>query len=556
MNLLSKNMRDYVQPTAMTKKLTLDGVTKAYPVYRVRLDQLFYNEQNDRIATWISQYKSEKGEDAFRSLTQAQYNDVIEEFIIQSNPTSIERTQMNIELVGQRESGVVLTDGRIIDGNRRFTCLRRLAESNLDYNWFETVILDEQLKSSRKQIKMLELAIQHGEEKKVDYNPLECMVGVYQDIIKTELLTPEEYAESTNEPLNEVKKRIEHAKFMAGFLEYIGLPEQYHIVREYQAVTIFTEMGGLLRRCKRESDRNILMKAIYTNLFMETISDGRKYLRNLTNMMENNIFSSYLKQQDVLNAQIEVELHEASPTSIEELRNFVYLHSDLTEELRNLMDNSIVKARKRAAKAKPSQSVTKSIAMLKDVDVKIFDVLNEEEKEKLSEKMDILSYKVSVIREKLEDGTSAEIPSDKPSEIIKTKKVVNSGERDKIKQCEYTIAVKHIDEPIVTCLDMDHKITNLIFLLHFRADTFAEYQKQECIYRMFFLNEEGKMISDIQEVLLKAGETEYVQFTLHSSSSNEKSCFLALQSMNDGEFELQQKIPFSIGISFAADFDF
>ena len=29
-------------------------------------------------------------------------------------------------MVGQREAGVVLPDGRVIDGNRRFTCLRKL----------------------------------------------------------------------------------------------------------------------------------------------------------------------------------------------------------------------------------------------------------------------------------------------------------------------------------------------------------------------------------------------------------------------------------------------
>lgn len=43
------------------KSLTLNGETKAYPIYRVRLELLYYNEQNDRIATWISQYKSEHG---------------------------------------------------------------------------------------------------------------------------------------------------------------------------------------------------------------------------------------------------------------------------------------------------------------------------------------------------------------------------------------------------------------------------------------------------------------------------------------------------------------
>ena len=128
MNLLDEQYREFVQPTTLTKKLTLNGETKAYPIYRVRLELLYYNEQNDRIATWISQYKSEHG--GFQDLSQEAYNAVIEDFIIKSNPASIEKTKNNIKAVNQREPGVILSDGRIVDGNRRFTCLRKLAEED------------------------------------------------------------------------------------------------------------------------------------------------------------------------------------------------------------------------------------------------------------------------------------------------------------------------------------------------------------------------------------------------------------------------------------------
>ena len=175
LNLLRDGMNGLVKPTGLSKKLTLAGETKAYPVYQVRLDALYYNDQNDRIATWISQYNSEHGADMLGALKRDQFNDTIECFIVQSNPTAIERTQMNIELVGQREPGVVLSDGRVIDGNRRFTCLRRLHQKDEAFAYFETVILDISLENNRKQIKMLELAIQHGEEKKVDYNPLDIL---------------------------------------------------------------------------------------------------------------------------------------------------------------------------------------------------------------------------------------------------------------------------------------------------------------------------------------------------------------------------------------------
>ena len=119
MNLLREGIdQKAVVKTALTRKLTVDGLTKAYPVYKVRLDWLFYNDQNDRIATWISQYKSEHDGQIPDISERAAYNDIIEEFIVASNPDAIRKTQTNIEMVDQREPGVVLADGRIAGRGR------------------------------------------------------------------------------------------------------------------------------------------------------------------------------------------------------------------------------------------------------------------------------------------------------------------------------------------------------------------------------------------------------------------------------------------------------
>ena len=120
--------------TEQTKKISIGGETKLYPVYQIRLDALYYNDKNDRIATWISRYKSENNNKSLDTLTTAEYNDVIENFIIESNRTALEKTKNNIDLIGQQEPGVILSDGRIIDGNRRFTCLRLLHKENINKN--------------------------------------------------------------------------------------------------------------------------------------------------------------------------------------------------------------------------------------------------------------------------------------------------------------------------------------------------------------------------------------------------------------------------------------
>ena len=113
MNLLKEGLEQHVvERTTMTRKLTVDGLTKAYPVYKIRLDWLFYNDQNDRIATWISQYKAQHEGQAPDVSHREEYNNVIEQFIVESNPDAIRKTQSNIEMVDQREAGVVLADGR------------------------------------------------------------------------------------------------------------------------------------------------------------------------------------------------------------------------------------------------------------------------------------------------------------------------------------------------------------------------------------------------------------------------------------------------------------
>ena len=141
-NLLQLIGTEIVQKTTLTRKVTYAGKTAAYPVYRVRLDALYYNDQNDRIATWITRYRSENGADSLARLTSEAYNGVIETFIYESNPESIQKTQKNIALVGQREPGVALSDGRIVDGNRRYTCLRRIQRETSEPIYFETVIMD------------------------------------------------------------------------------------------------------------------------------------------------------------------------------------------------------------------------------------------------------------------------------------------------------------------------------------------------------------------------------------------------------------------------------
>ena len=52
-----------VLPTGRKEKHSIDNVTRDFDIYRIKCDLLFYNDQNDRIATWVSEYNSAQGAD-------------------------------------------------------------------------------------------------------------------------------------------------------------------------------------------------------------------------------------------------------------------------------------------------------------------------------------------------------------------------------------------------------------------------------------------------------------------------------------------------------------
>lgn len=214
MNMINTNE---LRKTNLTTRLTVDGITDEYDVYKIKLDNLYYNDQNDRIATWISKYKADNHLESFDLSNIEEYNKIIANFIRESDENAFKKTKNNIKALGQTEPAVILRDGRIIDGNRRFTCLRDLAKEDLKFNYLDAIIISKDIQDSKKEIKLLELYLQHGREERVGYNPIDRLVGVYNDVIKNKLITVEEYAKNTGQKTSEVTKLIDRANLMVEF---------------------------------------------------------------------------------------------------------------------------------------------------------------------------------------------------------------------------------------------------------------------------------------------------------------------------------------------------
>ena len=392
---------EMVKRTTLTRKVTYGGRTIVYPVYQVRLNALFYNDQNDRIATWLSQYEAENGKDSLSNLSTDIYNRIIENFITESNPEAIQKTQKNIALVGQREPGVALADGRIVDGNRRFTCLRRIQRETAEPIYFETVIMDVDIREDKKQIKLLELAIQHGEEQKVDYDLIDYAIGTYRDIVQTGLLTAEEYAASANESIADVKKRLEIAEIICEFLTYIRLPEQYHVAREYQAYSLFQEMMPALRVLNGD-EKMQLKKVAFNNIVLKAIKDQRKFIRDIRGLIKNEVYADYFEEQRQLGQTIAEKYAAVEVRSKNDVDCFALENTQIAERLQNAMEQALLRERAQQVRNRPLENVSKSIALLMDIDPRLFGRLDEEAKDNLKAELLELERVVQAFKAQLE----------------------------------------------------------------------------------------------------------------------------------------------------------
>ena len=402
MNLLTEGiLSGTIIQTNLSRKLTLDGITEAYPVYKVRLDSLYYNDQNDRIATWISEYKSDGG--IIDTANREGYNATIEGFIVKSNPEAIKKTQTNIELVDQREPGVVLADGRIIDGNRRFACLRRLAQKSDKFNHFETIILDKNIESSAKQIKMLELSIQHGEESKVDYNPIDRLVGLYNDVIASGLLSVAEYARSANEPLKDVNRRIEIAELMVEFLEFINAPLQFHVARDMQIYAPIEALPPLLNKCRTADEAEDVKIAVFTNLLMRAEGDMRQFVRSLKNIIGTDFQDDFIEEQKEIAEKVVESLPPVGQVTDRVIRDVIRANDGIVRELSNSTEKAMLKVKKTATRNQPVQFIEKATEFLESIDINIFSKMNDSELQRVERQLKRLESAIEEIRSGLDE---------------------------------------------------------------------------------------------------------------------------------------------------------
>lgn len=401
MNLLQEGLSNgTVIKTDRATKMIVDGLTDTYPIYQVRLENLYFNDQNDRIATWISQYKADNGVDSLNKDDIEHYNTVIQSFITQSNPDRLRQTELNIEMVGQQEYGVVLSDGRIIDGNRRFSCLRNLSKKKPQFNYFETIILDKDYEHSAKQIKMLELQIQIGKESRVDYNPIDKLVGIYRDIEESKLLTVKEYAQSTNLKESEIRSQLELSKLLVEFLEAINAPGQFYIAREMDLNGPLLELQGILKKIKDEDKKQEIKYIVFTNFLMQPSGDMTRFVRNLKKVANSSYIDEFIEKEIDIAEEVLDSLPEIGKVTTDVIAN-VRADEEIKSELERTMEIVSNKVKATETRNKPNQMLSKAVDYVEAIDTRIIKKLTEEQREDIRENVERLEELIDGLKEVL-----------------------------------------------------------------------------------------------------------------------------------------------------------
>lgn len=268
MDLLQMLKENRFKKTGESKKIKIPEQSQdIYDIYAIPLEYLFYNDQNGRINTTYRKYIAENKK-LLPEAGNSEYNKLFEKFIYESNKPALKKTLQSIKEKGQQEPGVVLPDGRIIDGNRRFTALRMHQEKEKVQKFFHAAILPLNLENEadKKIIKYLELDFQLAREERVNYDPIDRIFDVYYTIKEINQMTPEEYRDASGAGSTKgINRDIRLAELIIDFIKIIspgGNPvDKFYLARDLQLDGPIEEIESTIAKLKSE-DRESIKDAV------------------------------------------------------------------------------------------------------------------------------------------------------------------------------------------------------------------------------------------------------------------------------------------------------
>lgn len=194
------------------------GQIESMVVCSIPLKLLVYNKYNGRI---LSRTKSLDRQGKPIDPETDEGKEIIEKLLWESKESRNQITMKDLKGKQQLKVGIITKDGVIIDGNRRAMLLNKLGK-----RYFLAVVLPARQDDDPLEIRKLETEYQMGEDKKLDYNPIEkyLRAGELYDALRVNN-SPEraiaDIAQWMGEQESKVREYLDVLKTIDDYLKYL-----------------------------------------------------------------------------------------------------------------------------------------------------------------------------------------------------------------------------------------------------------------------------------------------------------------------------------------------
>ena len=381
---------------------------KEWDVYKIKISELHYNEENGRIATWISTYTSEKDNPPLSTFSREKYNDIIESFIKRANTAESFRNLMNdLRKKTQLNPGVILDDGTIVSGNRRFTALRNLYRETYDekFEYFECFVIPAPTTRSQVEfIKLIETKTQFGVVTEEDYNPIDRLVTIYKYLIdeETKIWSIKEYAKKIGIKESEAENLFDRAWIMEDYLEFIQKPKAFHIAREKKLDGPIADLAPLFKKLKTSqmSEWHRIKPLFYSEMSRGS-GDRTREVRKVKKIYQNNPAEFNILLAELYSKQSKVEEQE-------QYKKKMGLKTSEEEQITQIVTVDTMKitkalnaTQKVAAREKQIKLAEKAYEDLGNIETDVFSHMDVDEVKKLNRVLDTISSKIDALKRKL-----------------------------------------------------------------------------------------------------------------------------------------------------------
>lgn len=395
----------------LEKRLTIDGNNKVYISYKFPIDGLYYNDLNGRIASYIEEYNDTHDDDVsvLKNNDIEKYNDILSEYIIDSaldNGVSFENTKNDIYSKGQQIPGVILTDGRIIDGNRRFTALRKLYKETGDprFSYFEAVCLKaptEGDKDGWKKIKSLELNLQFNVDEKKGYNRIDELVSFYRDAMdeNTRMFDEKSYCFASGLKKSKFNENKKIVSIMLDYLDWRGKPKAFYILKNEKLDGPIEDIAKTTSKMNEE-EWNSKKDTIYSYMTIMDEGDRTRNIRDLLKSAKNDgalynkvseTMSSSQNSQKLVEYMSVVDKRAENPQETNDRKS---LKRTLVEEIKTAYNDGRYDESENTIDAEPGKYVDKAIKALNDIDLPSVKHLSADAKDELNAKLESLKQRI------------------------------------------------------------------------------------------------------------------------------------------------------------------